>query len=156
MSSFYSQPHWWDKTTPNKVRYCNGDFEIYLSQQIFQPPDAEGRVTVSRGGLFVDVGGNLRIGRKIRFPDTVIVALFPWESGNAPSKRESTGLRMIAAEVAMRAEYGNSVRYSPLAEDRSTWQIGEPYIPYEILGCPIPERILVEVTINLADLGYVE
>lgn len=49
---------------------------------------------------------------------------------------------------------GHTARYRPTGNP-DTWEIGEPYIPYSLLGKPVPERLIIKVTWDYSEGNWI-
>ena len=59
-----------------------------------------------------------------------------------------TTQRPIVAELQLTSKHQLTVRYTPLG-DNQAWQIGEPYIPYQLLPPLIPDSVVIRVRWDL-------
>jgi len=51
----------------------------------------------------------------------------------------------IKAVVELVREHTKTVRYRPIGDDQKKWEIGEPYIPKDLLPDPFPQTLYIEV-----------
>lgn len=51
----------------------------------------------------------------------------------------------IKAIVVLVRKHTKTVRYRPIGDDPKKWEIGEPYIPKDLLPDPYPKTLYIEV-----------
>ncbi len=80
------------------------------------------------------------------WPRHIIVSVFEHLAEHQkPGILEEKSLeKPIVCLVKKVSEHTETVRYCPIGEPE-TWELGEPYIPYNLLPANVPDQLVVEV-----------